>query len=141
VRGYLLDTSVLVTLGRLSDPRHTLVRRWVDKQPDAALCTCTIAVGEVARGVAALPDGLRRRREEPWLHHTMIPSFPILPFDLEASLRWGEFMGEGQRAGAVPTSDDGKIAAIAAVNGLTVATINPRDFGRIGVPFLDLTQP
>jgi predicted nucleic acid-binding protein len=46
-------------------------------------------------------------------------------------------MGEGQRAGAVPPSDDAKIAAIAAVRGLTVVTGNVRDFARLGVPCLD----
>lgn len=139
--GYLLDTSVLVTLGRLKDPRHVLVRRWLDDQPDGALHTCTVVIGELARGVAALADGRRRRREEHWLHHTLIPAFPILLFDLDASVRWGTLMGEGQRAGRLPPSDDAKIAAVAALHGLTVATVNPRDFERIGVPFLDPTQP
>jgi predicted nucleic acid-binding protein len=140
VSGYLLDTSVLVTLARLRDPRHVLVRRWLDDQPDNALHTCTIGIGELARGVAALPEDQRRRREEHWLHHTLMPAFPILPFDLDATLRWGALMGEGQRVGTTPASDDAKIAAVASKHGLTVATINPRDFARTGVPFLDPTQ-
>ena len=46
-------------------------------------------------------------------------------------------MGEGQRTGAIPPNDDAKIAAIAAVRELTVATGNGRDFQRLGVPWLD----
>jgi len=50
----------------------------------------------------------------------VIASFPVMPFDTEAALHWGTAMGEGQRIGAIPPNDDAKIAAIAAVRGLTV---------------------
>lgn len=135
--GYLLDTSTLIDLGDLRQPRHAKARRWFDGAPDGALFTCTIVIGELARGLAALPDGARRRQEEHRLHHEVIPAFPVLDFDLDAALKWGEIMGEGQRAGAVPPGDDAKIAAIAAVHGLTVVTGNTRDFARMSVPCLD----
>lgn len=140
MKGYLLHTSVLVTLGRPRDRRHAPLRRWIEDQPDDELFTCTVVIGELARGVALLGDTPRRRQEEHWLHHTMIPAFPILDFDLAAALRWGAFMGEGQRAGTVPPNDDAKIAAVAAAHGLTVATLNARDFDQIGVPCLDPTR-
>ncbi len=101
------------------------------------LHTCTIVIGELARSVAAISDGQTRRQQEHHLTHVVLPSFQILPFDLEAALHRGAMMGEGQRAGMIPPNDDAKIAAIAAVHGLTVATGNIRDFARLGVPSMD----
>ena len=135
--GYLLDTSILVDLGDHRRERHPRVRRWFEDVPADELFTCTIVVGELARGVAALSDGHKRRQQEHHLHHVVIPSFRVLPFDTDAALHWGTAMGEGQRTGAIPPNDDAKIAAIAAVRGLTVATGNVRDFERLGVPWLD----
>ena len=135
--GYLLDTSVLVDLGDHRRARHPRVRRWFEEVAADDLFTCTIVIGELARGVAALSDGHKRRQQEHHLHHVVIPSFRVLPFDTDAALHWGTAMGEGQRTGAIPPNDDAKIAAIAAVRGLTVATGNGRDFERLGVPWLD----
>ena len=135
--GYLLDTSILVDLGDHRRERHPRVRRWFEDVPADELFTCTIVVGELARGVAALSDGPKRRQQEHHLHHVVIPSFRVLPFDTDAALHWGTAMGEGQRTGAIPPNDDAKIAAIAAVRGLTVVTGNVRDFERLGVPWLD----
>ena len=135
--GYLLDTSILIDLGNHRQERHPRVRRWFEEVPADELCTCTIVIGELARGVAALSDGPKRRQQEHHLQHVVLPSFRVLPFDLEAALHWGAAMGEGQRTGSIPPNDDAKIAAIAAVRGLTVATGNVRDFARLGVPWFD----
>jgi predicted nucleic acid-binding protein len=66
----------------------------------------------------------------------VLPAFSerVLPFDVQAALQWGAFMGDGERAGAVPSNDDAKIAAVASVHGLTVVTANERDFAPLGVP-------
>ena len=95
--------------------------------------TCTIFIGELARGIAALSDGPKRRQQEHHLNHIVLPSFRILPFDLEASLHWGAAMGANVSA-PIPPNNDAKIAAIAAARGLTVATGNVRDFAPLGVP-------
>ena len=134
---YQLDISILVDLGDHRRERHPRVRRWFEAAATDKLFSCTIVVGELPRGVADLPDGQRRRQQEHHLHHVVIPSFRVLPFDTDAALYWGTAMGEGQRNGSVPPNDDAKIAAIAAVHGLTVATGNVRDFERLGVPWLD----
>ena len=65
----------------------------------------------------------------------MLPVFGerILPFDVPAAMQWGTFMGEGERAGTVPSNEDAKIAAVAAVHGLTIVTANERDFAALGV--------
>jgi predicted nucleic acid-binding protein len=117
------------------------VRTWFDSIPDDELFTCTVVIGELARGVANLPLGEQRRRVHHQLHHEVIPAFAdrILGFDLPAALRWGFYMGEGRRTGETPPNDDLKIAAIAAVHRLTVVTANFRHFARLGVPCLNPT--
>jgi predicted nucleic acid-binding protein len=135
--GYLLDTSVLIDLGDHRRERHPRVRQWFEEVPAEELFTCTIVIGELARGIAALLDGPKRRQQEHHLQHVVIASFRVLPFDLQAALHWGAAMGEGQRTGAIPPNDDAKIAAIAAVRGLTVVTGNIRDFARLGVSRID----
>jgi predicted nucleic acid-binding protein len=46
-------------------------------------------------------------------------------------------MGDGERAGTVPSNNDAKIAAVAAVHGLTIVTDNERDFATLGVPLVN----
>ena len=38
---------------------------------------------------------------------------------------------------AVPSNDDAKIAAVAAVHGLTIVTANERDFVALGMPLVN----
>jgi toxin FitB len=139
VSGYLLDTNIVSFLGNPRKPQHVPVRGWYDGIPEGELFTCTIVIGELAKGVAGLPDGEERRRVEHRLHRRVIPAFAdrILGFDLPAALRWGAIMGEGRRAGRTPSNDDAKIAAIAAVHGLTVATDNTDDFAGLGVSLVN----
>ena len=139
--GYLLDTSVLVALGRPADTKHEPVRRWYDDVPADELWTCTIALGELARGITVMPAGARRRQQEHRLHDAVVLAFAdrMLGFDLDCALKWGALMGEGQLAGRVPPAIDTMIAAVAAVNALTVVTTNTRDFVMSGVACLDPT--
>lgn len=122
--GYLLDTSVLVTLGRPADGRHGSVRRWYDATPADELWTCTIVLGELARVVAVMSAGARRQQQEEWLHDVVVLAFAdrVLGFDLDCAVKWGALMGEGQLVGRLPPAVDTMIAAIAAVNALTVVT-------------------
>jgi predicted nucleic acid-binding protein len=136
---FLLDTSFLSALGNATRPTYGAALRWYQSQDERALFTCSIVIGEIARGIIRLPSGRRRTRYRHWLLHEVLPVFGerILPFDIPAAMQWGTFMGEGERAGAVPANDDAKIAAVAAVHGLTIVTANERDFAPLGVPLLN----
>lgn len=103
------------------------------------LFTCAVVIGEIARGITRLWPGRRREHYRHWLRHEVLPAFGerVLLFDVQAALQWGAFMGDGERAGAVPPNDDAKIAAIASVHGLTVVTANERDFLPLGVPVVN----
>jgi predicted nucleic acid-binding protein len=139
VSGFLLDTSFLSALGDPARPTYGGALRWYQLQDERDLFTCSIVIGEIARGIVRLEPGRRRTRYRHWLLHEVLPVFGerILPFDVQAALQWGAFMGEGERAGAVPSNDDAKIAAVAAVRGLTVVTGNERDFAALGVPLVN----
>jgi predicted nucleic acid-binding protein len=52
----------------------------------------------------------------------------ILPFDERAAAEWARIMAEGTATGRPRSAIDMIIAATAAANGCTVATLNDRDF-------------
>lgn len=136
---FLLDTSFLSALGNATRPTYGAALRWYQSQDERDLFTCSIVIGEIARGIIRLPSGRRRTRYHHWLLHDVLPVFGerILPFDIPAAMQWGTFLGEGERAGMVPANDDAKIAAVATVHGLTIVTANERDFLALGVPIVN----
>ena len=137
--GFLLDTSFLSALGNAARPTYGAALGWYQSQDERDLFTCGVVIGEIARGIARLESGRRRTHYRHWLLHEVLPVFGkrILPFDVAAAMQWGTFMGEGERAGTVPSNDDAKIAAVAAVHGLTIVTANERDFAALGVPIVN----
>lgn len=139
MRGFLLDTSFLSALADPARPGFGAALNWYQPQDDRDLFTCAVVIGEIARGISRLDPGRRRERYRYWLQHEVLPALGerVLPFDVPAAIQWGAFMGEGERAGAVPSNDDAKIAAIAAVHGLTVVTANEGDFVPLGIPVLN----
>ena len=134
--GFLLDTSFLSVLGNPGRPSYGPAVRWYEANDERDLFTCAVVIGEIARGITRLRPGRRREHYRHWLRHEVLPAFGerVLPFDVQAALQWGAFMGDGERTGAVPSNDDAKIAAVASVHGLTVVTANERDFAPLGVP-------
>lgn len=99
-----------------------------------------ITIGEIAKGIAEMPDGKRRKELRAWLDHVMRPWFDgrILPVTEAIAERWGTLSGEARVRGRQITMADGLIAATALEHGLTVATRNVRHFEEIGV---DLINP
>ncbi len=134
--GFLLDTSFLSVLGNPGRPSYGSAVRWYDSNDERDLFTCAVVLGEIARGIIRLQPNRRRERYRHWLRHEVLPAFGerILPFDIQAALQWGAFMGDSEQAGTVPSNYDPKIAAVASVHGLNVVTANERDFAPLGVP-------
>lgn len=128
MHGLLLDTTVLIDVGRRFAPTVA----WVERQPLASLHISSVTVGELLRGVyrrfgsssTVLSQELRRLRAQ------VLQRFGarVLAFDAEAAEIWGRLVGTGEAQGSRPPPDDARIAAIALRHGLTVATSNPRDF-------------
>jgi predicted nucleic acid-binding protein len=103
------------------------------------LWTTAITAAELRAGVAALPEG-RRKRD---LHDAIEAALHVdlgnrvLPFDDAASVAFAAISARRRRSGSSWDHMDLLIAAIAAVKGATVATRNTIDFEETGVPFVD----
>lgn len=127
---YLLDTNVV---SELIKPRpQEAVLRWLGDQHDAHLFFPAVSVGEIKRGLLELPAGRKRQALEQWYAG---PSGPrsmfgarILAFDERAAEAWAELVAEGRRKGRPRNPIDMMIAATAIVHGLTVVSLNQRDF-------------
>jgi len=129
---YLLDTCVISEFVR---PRPSpRVVGWLQAQSEDELYLSVVTLGEVARGVARLPDGSRRRRLSTWLHHDLHQRFRqrLLPVSGPVALRWGEISGRAAAGGVQVAMADGIIGATAIVHGLVVVTQNVHDLAATG---------
>ena len=127
----LLDTCVLSEL-RL--PKiNAGVREAFDALDSDDLFVSVLSVGEIAKGIALLQEGRKKRELRTWLL-TMerFYSNRLLPVDLETSRIWGEITAAAQRMGRQIPTGDGLIAATARRHGLHVMTRNTADFEATG---------
>jgi predicted nucleic acid-binding protein len=134
----LLDTNVVSELMKsLPDQR---VEGWYLAHADDTGLTA-VALGELAYGIARLPEGARRgdlaARLVEWRVRYADRTYP---FSASAALRYGELMAQRERDGRPMSLPDGQIAAIAIDLGAQVATRNIRDFEGCGVKLIDPWQ-
>jgi tRNA(fMet)-specific endonuclease VapC len=83
---------------------------------------------ELLHGCYRLPKSKRRDAIEAYLFETIRPSFPILAYDEKAAEWHARERARLTAKGLTPPYIDGQIAAIAAVNALTLITSNSKDF-------------
>lgn len=95
----VLDTNVISELWKPQP--STKVQAWLDSQMIETLYLSAVSVGELRFGLAALPEGKRRRGFQKRLECEVIPAFlgRVLPFDLEASRAYFELMAYARAAG------------------------------------------
>ena len=122
---FLLDTST-VSRAQGPLPDAALVERLAEAETEAALAS--IVLHELLYGIAALPLGRRRTDLERFFDLAIRPLYPVLPYDAEAAEWHATERARLRILGRTPPFRDGQIAAVAAVNGLTVVTANRRDF-------------
>ena len=112
---------------------------WIDAQALETLFLSAITVAELRAGVALLPAaGLLESLET-----RVLPLFAgrVLPFDLACTQAYATLMSAARAAGLAIASADGYIAAIAAANGLAVATRDTGPFKAAGAAVIDPWQP
>jgi toxin FitB len=135
---WLLDTNVICEPGKRRP--HAKVIAWLDslEQEDCALSVITL--GEIAKGIHALPAGPQRRDREHALtaiHRRFAGR--ILPVDDRVAAKWGELMGEAEQAGRPLPAVDNLLAATAVVHALILATRDTGDIApgvRVFNPFI-----
>lgn len=135
----LLDTCVL---SELQDPKGSeVVRAAVEAVDEDDLFVSVISLGEIAKGIALLPDSAQRRRLKGWLDGLESGyGERLLTIDRETSRIWGEITAAAQKRGHAVGTADGLIASTALRHGLHVMTRNVKDFEPTSVlvinPFL-----
>jgi toxin FitB len=137
----LLDTNVVSEpLRPAPDDR---VIEWIDAQALETLFLSAITVAELRAGVAQLPPGKRRAGLHESLEKRVLPLFAgrVLPFDLACTQAYAALMSTARAAGLAIASADGYIAAIAAANGLAVATRDTSPFEAAGAAVINPWRP
>lgn len=132
----LIDTCVLSEVQRSQGDRRVRARVEALERHEAFLSVITI--GELARGIALLDQGQRKRELAAWLE--MLEQYyasRILPIDAEIARLWGELSAKGKRQGISIPVMDGLLAATALRHGLHVVTRNTRHFEATGVLIID----
>lgn len=122
---YLLDTNVLSEPLRPAPDRRVL--RWIEQHREEA-ATAAPVWHELRYGCSRLPPSAKRQKIERYLEEVLEPSLPVLAYDVKAAEWHAAERARLTRAGRTPAFVDGQIAAVAAVNQLTVVTLNPRQF-------------
>jgi toxin FitB len=132
----LLDTCVLSELRRPDG--HPAVKSAVAEIDDADLFLSVVSVGEIAKGVALLPAGRKKKALASWLNG-LDTQFAdrILMIDVETARIWGELTARAEKSGKTVPAVDGLIAATAIRRGLHVMTLNTRHFEASGALVLD----
>ena len=122
---YLADANVMSESMRPSPDPRVLERLHANRDD---IATAAPVLHELRFGALRLRPSRRRRDLEDYLEQVIRTNMPILPYDAAAA-EW--HAGERARlvsVGRTPPYLDGQIAAIAAVNGLTLVTANVADF-------------
>ena len=136
--GFLLDSNVISELVKpRPEPRVT---SWIDATEESLLYLSVLTLGEIRRGIAALPKARRRASLEAWLETDLRTRFHrrILSIDDDVADRWGLLTAQGQMKGVVLPVIDGLLAATALHHNLTFVT---RDIGNIAVVGVAVFNP
>lgn len=132
---WLIDTNALSKLKKRKP--HAGVVDWFAGRPPGALHLSVLTIGELRKGIDAMPDGDRKERFSTWLENDIPDYFAgrILDIDSVVADRWGRLCAE---AGRPLPAIDSLLAATALVHGLALVTRNLTDFN---LPQLRIINP
>ncbi len=134
---YLLDTNVLSEFKK-KQPSPKVVG-WLNAQIEESLFISAINIGEIQKGISALPVSKRRAALTEWLEELIYRyDERILPLDARVLRRWGEITAKLEKRGRILPLMDSLIAATALTHGLTIITRNTDDFAQTEAPVLDI---
>lgn len=123
---FLLDTNVVSEAMRPS-PRERVVQRI--HRHESQIAIASVVWHELRYGVELLPRSHRRNEAETYLDD-LFAKLKILHYDSAAAEWHARERARLAARGQTPAFADGQIAAIAAVNDLTLVTFNLSDFNR-----------
>lgn len=132
---YLIDTNIISELRRKE--ANPGVISWFAERPASTLYLSVLTLGEIRKGIEALPNSKRKLALRDWLE-VDLPAFftgRILPVDEAVVDRWGRLLARIKRTAP---AIDSLIAATALQYGLILVTRNESDFK---FPELDVINP
>lgn len=129
---YLLDTNVVSEL-RKHKP-HGAVISWLGQLSDEQIFISAVTMGELQAGIERTrqQDVKKAQEIELWADQLVL-SYSILPMDSQCFREYARLMHQQPQQ----LVEDAMIAATARVHGLIVATRNEKDFGRLGIQFVN----
>lgn len=132
---FLIDTNVLSELRR-KRPNVSVVA-WLQHRPASQLHVSVLTLGELRKGIEAMPRGERRDSFRRWLDDEVPRYFAgrVLTVDGPVADRWGRLSATAGRP--LPVIDS-LLAATALTHGLSMVTRNSIDFG---LPELRVIDP
>lgn len=127
---YLLDTNVVSELAR-ARPEPAVIE-WISTVADDSLFLSVLTIGELRKGVEALPSGRKRESLRLWLETDLARWFGdrLLPVDAAVADRWGRLVAAAKSA---PAAIDSLLAATALQHDLRLVTRNVADFAFQGL--------
>lgn len=134
---YLLDTCILSEFVKPKPEQRVI--DWLNEQDARDVFVSAVTVGEIQRGISALPQSNRRTRLEEWLDHQLPHQFAnhILSIDAATFQTWGKLVARLQHEGRPMSVFDSLIAATALQQRLTIVTRNVTDFQYTSINILD----
>jgi predicted nucleic acid-binding protein len=135
----LLDTCVVAELRKADG--NPAVKSAVSEIPDADLYLSVLTLGEIARGIALLAAGKKKKALSTWLVGLeSLFGDRILAIDAETARIWGEMTARAQKKGIIIPATDGLLAATALRHGLHIMTRNTRHFEATSALIIDPWQ-
>ncbi|CUS03911.2 putative nucleic acid-binding protein [Candidatus Promineifilum breve] len=122
---FLLDTNAISEPLRPSPNQQFLNRI---QENEGRIAIAAVVWHELLYGCWRLPASKRRNAIERYLFDVVRTTMPILPYDAAAAQWHAAERARLTQIGRSPAFADGQIAAIAAVQGLTLVTANTADF-------------
>ena len=138
--GFLLDTNCISEVVRLKPDLHVMA--WIEAAEEGLLYLSVLTLGEIRKGLAALPQGKRRSRLETWLEVELQARFSgrILSIDADVADRWG-LLAAAKIKGKPLSAIDGLLAATAIHHNLTIVSRNVGDFTNTQAPVVNPWEP
>jgi toxin FitB len=133
----ILDTNVISEIAKPDVDER--VNFWFGSQPMNRLFTTAVSLAEISFGVEMLPNGRRKQLLVGRTKEIFSGVFPgrILPFDEKAARAYGVLVAAARAKGTSIHIADGQIAAIAEVQGFTIATRDTGPFEAAGIAVID----
>ncbi len=134
---YLVDTNVSSELSR--ERPEPKVLDFIVNADQASLFLSVMTIGEILKGINALPNSKRRSDLQAWLDNDVRPWFAgrILPVTENIAASWATLSALSKLRGKPLAIVDGLIAATALEHDLTIATRNTKDFSGFGARLIN----